>query len=103
MKTDFTKSWDDISKEEQAKFDLKCGKAVMKSVSQFADTHNIDVSNCADLMTWNAEREWNAKHITAVRKALVTQAKMDLKTCKTVEEAEAVRNNLAAKLEIVGF
>ena len=103
MKFDYTKPWNELSTEEKTAFDKKCGKSVMKGVSDFADRFNVEIGNCADLMTWNGEAEWNAKHKTAVRKALVAQAKTDLKTCKTVEEAEAVKKTLALKLENVGF
>lgn len=103
MKFDFTKSWNELSTDEKIEFDKKCGKAVMKSVSSFSDRFNVEIGKCADMMTWNTESEWNAKHKTAERKLLVAQAKTELKTCKTEEAAEAVKKRLAEKLNIIGY
>lgn len=102
-KFDFTKSWTELSNEEQTSWDQKCQRSQIRKIKSFAKRMNIDFTGCSDLCVIDSVSEWNEKHIKTLRNNCVAKYKPLLKSATTLEEYNRLYKESAIELEAIGF
>lgn len=105
MEQDFTKTWEELSEEEKAAWEETCKKKAVKSWKVHCKRFGYVFS--ADVVTWNAESEWNGQY-SKVKWAVYVESNLipeqkELLAAKELEkklkaELKAARKELAAIL-----
>lgn len=105
MTQDFSKAWKDLNEEEKATWEASCKKKAVKSWKAYCKRFGYIFN--ADVVTWDAKNEWDAKHEKAKWAAYVesnlTPEQKELLAAKELEkklkaELKAARKELAAIL-----
>ncbi|MFA7169907.1 MAG: hypothetical protein WC178_03565 [Candidatus Paceibacterota bacterium] len=106
MEQDFTKTWEELSGEEKAAWEETCKNKAVKSRKTYCKRFGYIFS--ADIVTWNAESEWNGQYSKAKWAAYVesnlTPEQKELLAAKELEkklkaELKAARKELATILD----
>ena len=105
MTQDFSKTWEELNEEVKATWEASCKKKAIKSWKAYCKRFGY-VFN-ADVVTWDAKNEWDAKHEKARWAAYVennlTPEQKELLAARNEEkrlkaELKAARSELAAIL-----